>query len=156
MDESSLQEYIYRHIPIVEANHFVVSEATTSIVRVSGRYAEHLNHRKSVFGGSIASAATLAAWSLVRMKTEALDPNAIIVVRRQSVDFRKPVVRDFAATTLPLGDAILSRFESLYRKFGRAKIHVEVIVTHADSDESLASLTGDFVVIRPDAHQPGA
>lgn len=156
MNARELETYLYEHIPVVKRNNFTVESADDTGVVVAGAFEEHVNHRNSVFGGSISTAATLAAWSLVRIIMERIEPGAVIVVQRQSVIFKKPMVKDFAAVSRSPGQASISRFESVYRKFGRARLSVEVDVLHAGDlktgagggAEVLAEYTGEFVVVR--------
>lgn len=164
-----INRFIHENIPIVERNNFALVETDGYTATIRGKYSDHVNHHNSVFGGSIASAATLAAWSLLQSIMESVveslieEPNSnerandfVVVVRRQSVEFYKPVVRDFEAITRPLDEGERRKLAAMYRKFGTARVRVQVDVRHVGETEVLAELSGDFVVMRGDGSaRPG-
>jgi len=91
MDED-LQSYIYDHIPIVKNNLFTIEVAQSPYIEVKGRFADHINHRNSVFGGSLSTALILCSWATVRqiLITRGIE-NGVIVIQSQTVNFDKPV-----------------------------------------------------------------
>jgi len=147
--EEDLQTYIYDHIPIVKKNEFSITIVNSPYVTVRGRFADHINHRNSVFGGSLSTALILSSWATVRqiLKTRGIE-NGVIVIQSQTVDFDKPVIEDFVANVTPIHEDKLHKFIAMLGKFGKARLKMESIVTQGDSPEPLARFVGNFVVLK--------
>jgi len=148
MTRGELQDYVYRHIPIVQVNNLVIHGVDNHSVSVAGSFSDHVNHRGSVFGGTIGTAMTVAAWAQVELLMNDIEPDADIVVARQTVQFVLPVVEDFVATSRePEVDAV-SRFTAAYRAHGKAKLTVNAELRCAGDIEPRALFSGQFVVRR--------
>lgn len=126
MNAQELQDYIYDHIPVVGVNRFEIAAIDGDVVSVRGNYDLHINHRNSVFGGSIGTATTLASWAQVRMfmEHEGLAEKAVIVVQRHTVEFLLPVLSDFTAKGLEIGAADKEKFMSILGRHKRAKLEL--------------------------------
>lgn len=145
MDGAALQEYLHEHIPLSRAMAVRVQAASRDEVVLSAPLAPNLNHRGTAFGGSISTLATLACWSLLRVRTDGIDPLPHLVVARNSVKYLHPVEADFSAIVRFPADAdweaLLQRLES--RKRFRLPLLAEV-----RSQEQIAALfEGDFVAL---------
>ncbi len=144
-----LQRYIAEHIPIVARNGFRI-DAGPEGPSVLGTYRDHINHRNSVFGGSLSNALILASWAAVRtLVVNRGLTGATVVIQSQTVDFLKPVVRDFRARASALGERETTRFFALLDRFGKGRLIVDAVVTHQDDSEELARFRGEFVVVIP-------
>lgn len=148
MDREYLQLYIDEHIPIVKAMKFTISEIYGKNIVIEAPYQDHINHRNSVFGGSISALLTLAGWAKVRIIMEEIDSTATIVIQESNVKFLKPVLSDFAATTEMDENIDLAKFEKMYRKFGKARINIPVYLKEKNKKEVLAEFQGTFVIVR--------
>ena len=82
---------------------------------------------------------------------EDVDPDAIIVIRREQVDFRSPVIADFLARSAEVDPGQMSAFLDQFRTRGRARIAISADLYHRGEQESRARFVGDFVVLRPEA-----
>lgn len=148
MDREGLQRYIEENIPIVRDMGFVVEKIEGERIVVSGEYCRHINHTKSVFGGSISSVMTLAGWGKVRLLIEEFDPTATVVIKSNSTEFIKPVTEDYVVYTEIINERRISKFRKTYEKFGRGRVEVEACLTHRGSDEVLARFKGEFVALK--------
>ncbi|OQY41457.1 MAG: hypothetical protein B6227_05005 [Fusobacteriia bacterium 4572_74] len=148
MNKYELQKYIIENIPIVKEMGFIIENIENNQIIVSGEYKKHINHTNSVFGGSISSVMTLAGWGRVRILTEDIDNNAVILVKNNSTDFIKPVVEDYIVITEPLIENDIEKFKKIYKKFGKGRIMVKAVLKHRNSDDILAKFTGEFVAIK--------
>ncbi len=144
-----IQAYIYEHIPIVEKNQFTIEGDEAPYIRVKAHLADHVNHRKTAFGGSISTSLILCSWASVRsiLKARGIDDGGI-VIQTQRVDFSKPVTGDFSARVVPLREETVNRFIAMLEKFGKGRLKVEARVTQGSDTASLAHFIGEFVVIR--------
>ena len=61
MDKAAIIHYLHTHIPISKAMGVEVVERSEAAITLSAPFAPNINHQGTVFGGSIASVATLAA-----------------------------------------------------------------------------------------------
>ena len=150
MDKGELQNYIEENIPIIREMGFLVEDIGNERVVVSGGYCRHINHTKSVFGGSISSVMTLAGWGRVRLLIEDFDPEATVVIKRNSTDFIKPVTEDYIVYTEVIDEKKISKFRKTYEKFGRGRVEVEACLTHRGKDDILARFKGEFVALKKD------
>lgn len=148
VDREKLQRYIEENIPIVKDMGFVVEDIEDERIVVSGEYCRHINHTKSVFGGSISSVMTLAGWGRVRILIEEFDPLATVVIKSNSTEFIRPVTEDYLVYTGPIDGKRIDKFRKTYEKFGRGRIEVEAFLTHRGSHEVLARFKGEFVALK--------
>ncbi len=127
---------------------FIVEEIGDERIVVSGEYCRHINHTKSVFGGSISSVMTLAGWVRVRLLIEGFDPAATVMIKINSTKFIKPVTEDYIVYTQPIDEREIGKFIKTYEKFGRGRVGVEACLTHRGSAEVLARFQGEFVALK--------
>ena len=90
-----LEAYIHKQIPITAAMGVRVIEATVDRVELFAPLAPNINHRETVFGGSAAAVATLAAWTLVLLRMRSENLTGRLVIARNSMEYQKPVTNDF-------------------------------------------------------------
>lgn len=141
MSPAELEAYLFEHIPISAAMGVRVL-AVDPEVRLFAALAPNLNHRGTAFGGSLASVATLAAWSALRVR---LGDSARLVIASQTTEYLLPVEGDFLAfARLPEGEALES-FLAAYRRRGKARIVVEARVEYGDA--VAVKLTGTFAAL---------
>jgi thioesterase domain-containing protein len=148
MDYLELQEYIYSHIPIVKDMEFELGEIVNDNITVIGKFNKHINHRNSVFGGSINSIMTLAGWAKVKIMMDKISEGAVIVIKSCTTDFIKPVLDDFEAVTESTTDEEYAKFLRIYERKGRARIDIRVNLYEKGKKERLATFIGEFVVVR--------
>ena len=124
-----VESYLHDHIPISGYMGAHVVEANEDRVCISFPLEPNINHRQTAFGGSIASAATLSAWSLVWVRLRDDVPRPRLVIQANSMTYSRPVEREFIASTEPIDDGDWHRFlESLNRR-GRGRIDVSSVVS---------------------------
>jgi thioesterase domain-containing protein len=147
-EEESIQEYMYTHIPIVQANKFTIQSRNHQI-QVSGSLSDHVNHRNSAFGGSISTALTIAAWAAVRSLIPQHERSTtVIVIQSERVEFTKPVVQDFIAENSIITDDDRKKLFASLDRHGKARITIRASLRHQQDSEILATFSGDFVVVR--------
>jgi thioesterase domain-containing protein len=98
--------------------------------------APNLNHKKTAFGGSLNSLATLACWGLIQLLVRNHGQAITVVIQESSVQFLKPVMGDFEATC-PLPPApVTERFLHTLERKGRARLALDAVI-HADGEIAL-------------------
>ena len=145
-----LESYICNNIPIFGVSKFAIMENNCGTVSVSGRYADHYNHKKTVFGGSISTSLMISAWCqamvIVRDRfSVSLGDAAGFVVKHQEVDYLKPVEKDFVSTSiLPSFDVEKTFFDGLI-KHGKNSLVIEAVLLQAGDARVKAHFRGEFV-----------
>jgi thioesterase domain-containing protein len=96
--EKRLEKYLLEHIPISAAMGVKVDKASSTQMVLEAPFANNINHKKTVFGGSLHAVATLACWSLLHYNlTERLGDAVQIVIANSKIDYLSPVTMDFKA-----------------------------------------------------------
>ena len=140
-----LQEYLHGRIPISAAMDVRVLSASPESVVLAAPIEPNVNHRETVFGGSAAAVATLAAWSVLHLALQAQGREVRLVIQRSVMDFERPIPGGFTATASRPSAADWSKFERSLSRRNRARIAVrsELWV----DQRRVGSFEGDFVAI---------
>lgn len=148
MNPEQLQAYLHEHIPLSAAMAVQVTAVESDSVALRAPLAPNINHRDTLFGGSAAAIATLAAWSLLhlRLRAEGL-AEAQLVIQRNTMDYLHPVAGDFTAHSYLNEPERWSAFLKLLSRRGRARIKVSAELAY--DDEVAGRLTGEFVALMP-------
>lgn len=120
-----LEAYLHQHIPISDAMGVKVILASLQQAILSAPFAQNINHKKTVFGGSLHAVATLACWSLLHLNLEELYGETIqIVIASSEITYVTPVISDFKATC-SLPDPIeWEHFTKMVQKKGKGRVHL--------------------------------
>ena len=143
--EAALERYLHRRIPLSAALGVRGTEASAERVRLTAPLAENINHTGTVFGGSAAAVATLAAWSLLHLRLAAAGLSARTVIQRSRMEYERPIPGDFAAECR-LGDrAAWERFTTVLARRGRARLRLDAELSCAH--EPVGRFEGQFVAL---------
>lgn len=142
---AELQQYLHDHIPLTRAMQVSVLEATLDTTLLAAPLAPNINHRDTVFGGSAAALATLAAWTLLHARLTAAGRPSRLVIQRNTMDYDAPIPTDFTARASLTNPASWSRFIAMLDRKGRARIAVSATL-HCNG-EIAGRFEGDFVAV---------
>lgn len=143
MRPDELQAYLHANIPLAEFMHVaVISVAPDSLV-LSAPLEPNVNVHQTLFGGSAASIALIAAWSLLHVRMTDGRVAGNVVVHQHRMTYFSPIRGRFTthaefATPTAWDDFVLA----LGRK-GRARVTL-VSTLHYDGQRA-AQLEGEFV-----------
>lgn len=145
MTSDDLAAYLHANIPLSVAMGVAVLEASPERVRLAAPLAPNINHRRTVFGGSAASLATLAAWGLLHLRLAALGFDGRLVIRRSAMNFEQPIGGDFEASAeLPSPE----RWQRFVRAVARARpARIEMQATLQFEGARAGAFTGEFVAM---------
>lgn len=148
MDGSArdLERYLREHIPLTGAMGVRVQEAAPDRVLLFAPLGPNINHRDTVFGGSAASLAVLAAWALLHLRLQAAGIEAALVIQRNEMRYERPIPGDFTASCELADGAQWERFRSTLARRGRARIELPAVLWH--EGEPAARFSGEFVALR--------
>jgi thioesterase domain-containing protein len=142
---TALQQYLHGRIPISAAMGVRVLTASPDQVVLSAPIEPNVNHRETVFGGSAAAVATLAAWSVLHLALQAQGRQVRLVIQRSEMDFERPISGGFTATASRPPAADWSRFEQSLSRRNKARISVRSELWL--DQQRVGSFEGDFVAI---------
>lgn len=140
-----LESYIHQQIPITAAMGVRVVKATIDQVTLAAPLAANINHRETVFGGSAAAIATLAAWTLILVRMRAENLSGRLVIARNSMEYQKPIVDDFTAVATADDLNSWRKFVAGLNRKGRGRVSATSRLMF--DDEQMAAFEGQFVVM---------
>ncbi len=143
--EAALERYLHRRIPLSAALGVRVAEASAEYVRLTAPLAENINHAGTVFGGSAAAVATLAAWSLLHLRLAAAGLSARTVIQRSRMEYERPIPADFAAECRLSDPAAWERFATILARRGRARLRLDAELSCAR--ETVGRFEGEFAAL---------
>ena len=147
MTAAELTTYLHEHIPLSAAMQLAVETLGEAGVTLSAPLEPNINHRHTAFGGSIASLATLAGWSLVHVGlTDAGLPSRVVVMSSQ-IEYLAPATGAFTARCPMPAPEDWNRFAASVRRRGKGRLTLRVEVRCAEL--LCATLTGTFVGVAP-------
>lgn len=147
MSPAELEQYLYTRIPLTRAIEVAVTAITPERVVLSAPLAPNVNHHGTGFGGSASALGILAAWGLLYTRLLSEGVRVRLVIRRNSVEYLRPITGTFTASgTLEAADSWARFLKTLQRK-DRAQITASSVLEC--EGQSVARFTGDFVALNP-------
>lgn len=145
MSPSELEQYLHDHIPLSRAMQASALAVSAESVVLGAPLKPNINHRDTVFGGSAAALATLAAWSLLQVRLSQQAVPFRLVIQRNTMEFLAPMSDGFTASSaLPEPDSWERHLRMLERKgVARFKVTAEL---HCDGKHT-GSFVGEFVAL---------
>lgn len=148
-DRLELERYLHEHIPLCKCVQVAVDAASDTEVTLSAPFRPNINHRDTVFAGSASALAILSGWTLLYMRLRALPFPVRIVIQRNHVEYRKPILGRFCARCRAPNAEQWGRFMNALGRKKRARIslHAEL---RADG-VVVGTFEGDYVALRAQA-----
>lgn len=129
MDVSRVTAYLHEHIPITAHLGAKVDAYDGTSISLSAPLRPNLNHRNTVFGGSMSVLAILSGWTLLHIKLHEEKIKCRLVIQKTSCNFLEPIDDDFTSTSsMPEGD-VWGKFVKTLKKHGKARIAVSSRIT---------------------------
>jgi thioesterase domain-containing protein len=146
MNSAELEAYLRSRIPLSGAMQVHVRSIDEDALRIAAPLAPNINHRETVFGGSAAAVAMLAAWGLLYVRLERDAVPARLVIQRCEMEFLHPIESDFDAVSRVDDAADWPRFLDALRRKGRARVAVRVLLDC--NGVRVGEFVGEFVALR--------
>ncbi len=141
----SIEQYLHAQIPMSQAMQVSVTEIAESGIILSAPLAPNINHRSTVFGGSISTLAILSAWTYLRVRLQILDLPCRIVIKSNSIDYLKPIEGDFQAHCLTPAPLDWDKFITSIERRGKGRILLDAEV--AAGGILSAKFRGEYVAL---------
>jgi thioesterase domain-containing protein len=143
-----VEAYLHRHIPLSAAMGVRVSGCRRDGVTLTAPLAPNINHRATVFGGSISAVAILSAWTWLHFAVRELGLNARLVIQRNQVEYLLPIAGDFEARCPGVPEAAVTKFAAQLRRLGKARITLRAELWQ--DGKRAATFEGDYAAVRLD------
>jgi thioesterase domain-containing protein len=134
-------------IPLARAMQLSVHSFDGSRLRLSAPLAANVNDKGCAFGGSLASAMTLAGWGLIVLRLAAADVDYDVFVQDSKIRYLAPVWSDFAVEATLAAKDDFDIFLATLANRGRARLSVHAHVALSDGSNA-AQLQARFVASR--------
>lgn len=142
---ADLADYLSARIPLTNAMGVEVRVADPHRVVLAAPLAPNINHQKTAFGGSVAALATLAAWSLIRVRLHESGRDANVVIQRSRIEYRTAIEDELVAVCEFDDDELWD--SALVRLGRRGRSRLEVTSRLEQQHRVAVSFTGTFVML---------
>lgn len=145
----ALQAVLHRDIPLTRAMGLEVMSWQAHQLRLHVPLAQNVNHKNTLFGGSLYCAAVLAGWGWLYLRLkEAGIADGHIVIQDSQISYPLPVKTDGVAVCDAPDDATWETFLKLYQRRGRARLTLHSRIVANDADDTAVAFTGQYVLHR--------
>jgi len=121
-----------------------VTECSPQRIELTAPLEPNINHKCTAFGGSLYSVAVLCGWSYVYQQMKLNQLTGHIVIQSSEVNYLQPVDGDIRAICEAENSPELKRFSKIYRRKGRARIHLQVKILF--NNRVAVDFNGQYVV----------
>lgn len=143
MQIQELEAYLYQHIPLTQAMQVSVLSIEPEQLILQAPLKPNMNPHHTVFGGSVATLATLAAWCLLYTRLELEGVTNHLVIRRSTLDYEQPIAGDFKAIASLEAPEQWAQAMHLFKQRGRAKWPVLCVLEY--EGQITGRFRGEFV-----------
>ncbi|MBD3880922.1 YiiD C-terminal domain-containing protein [Phormidium tenue FACHB-886] len=117
-----VEQYLHQHIPLSKLMAVSVVAIDATGVVLSAPLAPNINHRSTVFGGSLSAVAILSAWTWLHVQLQALSMPCRIVIQSNRVDYLKPITGAFHCHCASPPQEDWTRFLATVSRRGKGRI----------------------------------
>ncbi|MNN00543.1 putative thioesterase (yiiD_Cterm) [compost metagenome] len=148
-DSRYLESVLHGDIPLTREMGLQVLDWQHQQLRLQLPLAANVNHKSTMFGGSLYCAAVLAGWGWLhlRLREEDIDDGHIVIQEGQ-ISYPLPVTGDAIALCDAPDEKVWHKFLATYDRYGRARLNLRTRVTNAGSDEEAVVFSGQYVLHR--------
>ncbi|MBV4460862.1 thioesterase domain-containing protein [Pseudomonas sp. COR58] len=148
-DSLYLESVLHHDIPLTRDMGLKVLDWQERQLRLHLPLEANVNHKSTMFGGSLYCGAVLAGWGWLhlRLKEEGI-ADGHIVIQEGQILYPLPVTGDAVAVCPEPKAEVWKKFLAMYRRYGRARLTLHTRVVNAGSDEDAVTFTGQYVLHR--------
>lgn len=140
------QKYMNEQIPITRHLGVKVLTFDGKQIVLYAPLAENINHRGTVFGGSLASVAMLAGWTLLHLTLANENVASRLVIQKNKMDFLKPVQNDFKTVCVLPEQEQWDKFIHFIKRKNKARLEMKAELFC--EDELVAVHIGNYVAVQ--------
>lgn len=142
---AGLRDYLHRQIPLTVAMGVEVRAESPERIVLAAPLEPNVNHQATAFGGSVAALATLAAWSLIRVRLGAAGRSANVVIQRSSMEYCAAIEGELLAICEFSDEGRWQRTIAALDRRGRARLELHSHLEYGG--EAAARFVGTFVLL---------
>jgi len=148
-DSHYLESVLHSDIPLTREMGLQVLDWQQHQLRLQLPLAANVNHKSTMFGGSLYCAAVLVGWGWLHLRLrEAGIDDGHIVIQEGHISYPLPVTGVAIAACQAPEEKVWERFVATYQRRGRARLNLHTRVTNAGSDEAAVLFSGQYVLHR--------
>jgi thioesterase domain-containing protein len=146
---ADLEAVLHHDIPLTREMGIQVLGWQNHQLRLRLPLAPNINHKSTLFGGSLYCGAVLAGWGwlYLRLKEAGIDDGHIVIQDGQ-ISYPLPVRLDGVAVCDGTDEASWEKFIKLYQRRGRARMTLNTRIMAEGSEETAVEFAGQFVLHR--------
>jgi len=148
-DSRHLESILHHDIPLTRDMGLKVLDWHDQQLRLHLPLDANVNHKSTMFGGSLYCGAVLAGWGWLhlRLREEGIEDGHIVIQEGQ-ISYPLPVTMDAIAICQAPGAAVWKKFLATYRRYGRARLTLHSRIVNAEGAEDAVTFTGQYVLHR--------
>jgi thioesterase domain-containing protein len=148
-DSRHLESVLHRDIPLTRDMGLKVLDWQDQQLRLHLPLEANVNHKSTMFGGSLYCGAVLAGWGWLhlRLREEGVEGGHIVIQEGQ-ISYPLPVTSDAIAICPAPSAAVWKKFLAMYARYGRARLTLNTRIVNTDSDDDAVRFTGQYVLHR--------
>jgi len=139
------EEYLFTHIPVTVHLGIKVASYDGRSIEISAPLEPNINHRETVFGGSLSAVAILSGWALIHLALLEADVDARLVIQKSSMDFIKAVEGRFMAECSLPAEKDWQMFLTMLNRKSIARLSLKSIITYGG--ERVCTHDGTYVAM---------
>ena len=149
MSMNDLQSILHHDIPLTQAMGLQVLEWNGGCLKLRLPLGPNVNHKSTMFGGSLYCGAVLAGWGWLHLSLrDAGIGDGHIVIQQGQIDYPLPVIGDAIAVCGAPETEVWARFVSMFERYGRARLPLETQVFNEGGDAPAVRFSGQYVLTR--------
>ena len=148
-DSHYLQSVLHSDIPLTAEMGMQVLDWQAQCLRLQLPLAPNVNHKSTMFGGSLYCGAVLAGWGWLhlQLREEGIEDGHIVIQEGQ-ISYPLPVTQDATAICAAPEQKVWKRFLATYKRYGRARLTLDTWIVNEGSDQRAVAFTGQYVLHR--------
>ena len=148
-DSQYLEAVLHGDIPLTREMGMRVLDWQQHQLRLQLPLEANVNHKSTMFGGSLYCAAVLVGWGWLHLRLrEAGIDDGHIVIQEGQISYPLPVTGAAIAQCQAPEEKVWERFITTYQRRGRARLNLHTKVSNAGSDEAAVLFSGQYVLHR--------
>ena len=144
-----LQDVLHADIPLTRELGLQVLDWQHQRLRLQLPLAANVNHKSTMFGGSLYCGAVLVGWGWLHMRLrEAGIDDGHIVIQEGNISYPLPVTGAAIAVCEAPEEKVWQRFVSTYQRYGRARLSLHTRIFNEDTETPAVEFDGQYVLHR--------
>jgi thioesterase domain-containing protein len=148
-ESRQLESVLHHDIPLTRDMGLKVLDWHDQQLRLHLPLDANVNHKSTMFGGSLYCGAVLAGWGWLhlRLKEEGITDGHIVIQEGQ-ISYPLPVTGDANVLCQAPDPVIWKKFLTTFQRYSRARLTLHTRVVNEGRDEDAVRFTGQYVLHR--------